>query len=120
MAKSGLFMQLSGVRGMLSTLSGAIAPAAEKNMEAAVLELEGEIKSRAPVDTGHLRASYEGRVESSSGDTVVGIVGTNVEYAPDQEFYGTPHLRPAVDARTNDLLQIMGAQTLSEAVSHVR
>lgn len=54
---------------------------------------------RAPVLSGTLRRSYT--VEPVPGREAV-AVGTNVEYAPYQEFgtrhqAGTPHLRPAVD-----------------------
>ena len=117
-SEAGLAMNLASLHGSLSSLSGAVPQIAEQNMEAAVLHLEGEIKKRAPVLPGHLRASYTGRVDREGGD-IVGRVGTNVPYAPAQEYYGTSHIRPAMDTEKDRLVQMMGAQTVSDAVSHV-
>lgn len=43
--------------------------------------IEAEAKSRCPANTGTLRASITSDV-STNGGTVIGIVGTNLEYAP--------------------------------------
>lgn len=51
-----------------------------------VLRVEGVAKRICPVDTGRLRASISSRVEPGP----VGVVGTNVEYAPYVEL-GTVH-----------------------------
>ena len=119
MAKSGMILNAGGIVSSMSSLGSAIPSSGKQNMEIAVSELEGEIKTRAPVDTGHLRASYSHTVETR-GEAVVGRVGTNVEYAAHQEYMGTPHVRPAVDARGADLARTMAADTLSDALSHVR
>ena len=50
--------------------------------------VEGEVKVRAPVDTGNLRGSYS----YVTGDREV-IVGTNVEYARHLEM-GTSRMSP--------------------------
>jgi HK97 gp10 family phage protein len=44
------------------------------------VKVESAAKARCPVDTGRLRSSITWRIESEH-DGVVGIVGTNVEYA---------------------------------------
>jgi len=68
-------------------------------MQRSVLLVERGAKMKAPVDTGRLRSSITGEVRGVGAD-VVGVVGSNVEYAPYQEF-GTsrmrahPYLRPA-------------------------
>jgi HK97 gp10 family phage protein len=54
-------------------------------LEAACLFVEAKAKKLAPVDLGMLRASISHRVRSE-GDKDIGEVGTNVEYAPFQEF----------------------------------
>jgi HK97 gp10 family phage protein len=66
------------------------------------LQVESRAKMLCPVDTGRLRSSITSAVEKE-GDTIVGVVGTNVEYASYVEF-GTsrleahPFLIPAVYA----------------------
>lgn len=117
-SSAGLDMNLARLTRSLSALPSTVSSAAEENMQVATLHLEGEIRKRAPVDTGHLRASYESRVDREGG-TIVGRVGTNVPYAPAQEYLGTPHIRPALDAEKDRLIQMMAAQTVTDAVSHV-
>jgi hypothetical protein len=63
-----------------------------------------EVQKLAPLDTGRLRRSYSWEVGSENGRSYV-EVGTNVVYAPDQEFgtstqTGKPHLRPGIEAVT--------------------
>jgi HK97 gp10 family phage protein len=60
--------------------------------------IEAKAKQLAPVDTGLLRNSIQTTIDSPTKATV----GTNVEYAPYQEFgtrhqKGTPFLTPAAD-----------------------
>lgn len=119
MSNASLVMNLGSLTSSLSSLGSAIPATAEQNMHIACAELEGSIKDRAPVDSGHLRASYESRVDRN-GDTVIGHVGTNVEYGAYQEYLGTPHVRPSLDARRSDLLHIIGAKTISEALGNAR
>lgn len=54
-------------------------------MRDSLLVIERGAKQNAPVDTGRLRASIT-PVITSSGEDVEGVVGTNVYYAPFQEF----------------------------------
>lgn len=75
-----------------------------------LLAIESKAKELAPVDTGRLRSSihavgvglpdtfgayndtqgntYDGKLASAANNegTTIGMVGTNVEYAPEQEF----------------------------------
>lgn len=102
----------------LGDMADVVGDEGEARMEVAANHLEGEIKVRSPVDTGHLRASYSSIIETS-GDTVTGHVGTNTEYAAHQEFYGTPHIRPAIDANESKLIKLMAEDTLSNAVGHL-
>lgn len=67
---------------MVSDLHGA--PILDA-MRDSVLIIDRGAKQNAPVDTGRLRASITPGV-SSAGDDVEGVVGTNVYYAPFQEF----------------------------------
>lgn len=111
-------MNLGILGSRLTGLGSSVADEAEKNMEIACLDLEGEIKSNAPVDTGNLRASYSTQVDRE-GDTIIGHVGTNVEYAETQEYYGTPHIRPSLDAKRDTILKTIGAKTVTDAIAHV-
>ena len=43
-------------------------------------------RKNAPVDTGRLRASILPEIRASAGNEILGVVGSNVEYAPYQEF----------------------------------
>ncbi|MFA5714363.1 MAG: HK97-gp10 family putative phage morphogenesis protein [Candidatus Paceibacterota bacterium] len=81
---------------------------AQRNLERAVRDLQGEpilnamrdstllvtrnAKINAPVDTGRLRASITPSVASMK-ETVTGIVGSNVKYAPYVEL-GTKFMKP--------------------------
>lgn len=71
------------------------------------LDVQGDAKRNAPVDTGRLRASIQLRDESVDGMTV--LVGTDVEYAEAMEFgpHGLPYLNPA--AESNRSAYIKGA-----------
>lgn len=53
--------------------------AAERQMKVAVAHAAGAIKTEAPAKTGHLRRSVT-FVVHVIGDTIVGVVGTNVQY----------------------------------------
>lgn len=120
----GFKFPIGGMVSSLTRLGDAIGGNSETAMQEACVHLEAEIKARAPVDTGHLKSSYRSIVESGSGDTVVGHVGTNVDYSVPQEFGtqhqpGTPHVRPAIDASRPDLLDILGDQTVGAAVRSI-
>lgn len=65
-------------------------------MRQATLVVTGAARRNAPVDTGVLRASITPSVESRSGGTV-GVVGSNLTYAPPME-YGTRPFWPPLAA----------------------
>ena len=81
----------------------------QRNMEQAVKDLRGtpmlnamrdatlyvtrDAKINAPVDTGRMRASITPEV-TAQGDTVQGVVGSNVAYAPYVELGTRPHWPP--------------------------
>jgi HK97 gp10 family phage protein len=62
-------------------------------MRDSVLMIERDAKILAPVDTGRLRASITPAVRSAVGG-IQGVVGSNVTYAPYQEFGTKPHWPP--------------------------
>jgi HK97 gp10 family phage protein len=111
----------------IAQLNRALEELAKLDMEVVVsqplLLIERETKRNAPVDTGKLRASYATQITESSKDKVVGIVGTDTEYAPFVEF-GTrhqqprPHLRPAYDSQEEDVLKLM-AKTIAEQIKAI-
>lgn len=82
---------------------------AEGMVRSLTLAISGQAKLNVPVRTGHLRRSI-----SSQHEGLTGSVGTNVEYAPYQE-YGTvrsaaqPYLRPAVDSVRGQALRMWGS-----------
>ncbi len=85
-----------------------------QNMEKACLLVENDAKRFVAVDTGRLRASLAHEVKKE-GKEVVGIVGTNVEYAIEQE-YGTgkmpahPYLRPALEKNKIAIKRLFGGK----------
>lgn len=88
------------VKGLIET---------QRNLERAVADIHGEpmldamrdstlmvqrdARILAPVDTGRLRASITPSVKSS-GNNVIGVVGSNVEYAPFMELGVRAHWPP--------------------------
>lgn len=67
---------------MVSDLHGA--PILDA-MRDSVLVIQRDARINAPVDTGRLRASITPEITTNTQD-VIGIVGSNVIYAPYQEF----------------------------------
>lgn len=57
------------------------------------LMIQRDAKINAPVDTGRLRASITPTV-AQMGDTIEGVVGSNVTYAPYMELGTKPHWPP--------------------------
>lgn len=62
-------------------------------MRDATLIVTRDAKRNAPVDTGRLRASITPAV-SIAGETIQGVVGSNVTYAPYVELGTRPHWPP--------------------------
>ena len=61
-----------------------------KAMRDATLLVTRDGKKNAPVDTGRLRASITPEVRSQ-GEDMLGVVGSNVKYAPFVEFREARH-----------------------------
>lgn len=83
--------------------------AVARALETIGLVAERYTKEYAPVDTGRLRNSISH--ETNSDESAV-YIGTNVEYAPYQEFgtykmAGTPFLRPAIEKHLGEYKQIV-------------
>lgn len=101
----------------LGKLSGGVKPAAEVAVVAGAQPINNQAKVNAPVLTGNLRRSLHVGDPGWSGTVVSVEIGTDVEYAPYQEF-GTsrnaaqPFLRPAVDS--------MKGQAVNEAIDVLR
>lgn len=64
-----------------------------ESMRDVVLKVLADAMKNAPVHTGRLRASLVPEV-TSGRDGVVGIVGSDVSYAPFMEFGTSPHWAP--------------------------
>ena len=82
-----------------------IKPDVEKELDAIGLEMVDLARSLAPVDTGALRDSIYAR---GSGFDLE--FGNAVDYGAYQEFGtrfqpGTPHIRPALDAHSQRILE---------------
>jgi phage gpG-like protein len=65
----------------------------DKPMRTATLLVTRSARRNAPVDTGVLRASIMPG-SRSQGDVTVGVVGSNVKYAPFMELGTRPHWPP--------------------------
>ena len=78
--------------------------------KAAAKKVESDAKTLAPYKTGTLRRSITTSDPIKSGGDVYCKVGTDVEYAPYQE-YGTsripahPYLHPALDANKGEIAE---------------
>ena len=76
-----------------------IISALERAFTVIGLEASGYASALSPVDTGRLRSSLTFKVDGNSKGVTI---GTNVEYAPYQEFgtskmTASPFLRPAIE-----------------------
>lgn len=63
-------------------------------MGKSVLLVERGAKVKAPVNIGQLRSSISGQVKQPLGDEVIGVIGSELEYAPAMEKGATPHFPP--------------------------
>ena len=86
----GLIKTQRNLEGIVRDLHGAPMLNA---MRTATLIVQRDAKINAPVDTGRLRASITPEVRLD-GDTVQGVVGSNVVYAPFLEMGTRPHFPP--------------------------
>jgi HK97 gp10 family phage protein len=109
MAKGTKTRGLDGLSRNLKALAAKATPKqAETAVRAGLLVIEGAAVRKAPVLTGTLRRSIHTET-AATADGAVGRTGTNVEYAPFQEF-GTsrmraqPFLRPAFDENKDEAL----------------
>ena len=90
--------------------------AVARALETIGLVAERYAKGYAPVDTGRLRNSITHEAVPDEGAV---YIGTNVEYAPYQEFgtryqSGTPFLRPAVENHLGEYKAIVESELKSE------
>lgn len=90
--------------------------AVARALEKMGLVAERYAKEYAPVDTGRLRNSITHEAAPDEGAV---YIGTNVEYAPYQEFgtryqSGTPFLRPAVENHLGEYKAIVESELKSE------
>lgn len=103
--------QAAELRKAFESYATKITTAMGVGVEAACLFVEGEAKKKTPIDTGLLRNSIT-HATTEQGDKAIGYVGTNVEYAPFQEF-GTkkmkpqPFLTPAVNENRTKIRDII-------------
>ena len=119
-SKSGVKFNRAETRREAKSMAEAFAMAgddittalARGILECALL-VEMRAKRNVHVDTGLLKGSISHYVENE-GTRIVGVVGTNVEYAPDEEFRaGGEHmfLTPALDRSRPDIIRILKKAT---------
>jgi len=96
----------------LQSLDGAVTSHLQTAMGEIAQLVERRAKELAPVDTGTLRASIGHVVNRMGRDAITAIIGSDVEYAPYQE-YGTykmaaqPFLRPALEQSRDEIVRIL-------------
>lgn len=94
----------------------------ESAMQTAVSIVEADAKDRAPYEYGTLESSIASEVKADVKNAVKGYVGSNIEYAPFQEF-GTskmgaqPYLQPAIEANRSRILALFQAAVHEAAVA---
>jgi len=76
----------SSLTNYLLRISPDVDTALTRALRRACIEVEARAIKKAPFDTGRLRNSITHAVYSKSKDVYLGVVGTNVEYAPFLEF----------------------------------
>lgn len=106
-------MAVRGVPELLAKLNRASdalgGPGLMPAMRAGGDLLVSEIQEWAPVLTSDLKRSYHHEDGAVSDTRAQVLVGTDVEYAPYQEFGtryqpGTPHVRPALETAADAIL----------------
>lgn len=91
---------LSELMAKLESMRGSSTEALGKGIGRACARIQADAKQNCVVDTGRLRASIVTDVHTE-GNTVVGTVGTNVEYAPYVEFGTGRNGDPSVEHNTS-------------------
>jgi len=111
-------------------------PAAKKSITKLAIAIEGQAVLLSPWKEGRLRDSITYSIEGQTSDTkgkaqagdgvhtslepLTAVIGTNVEYAPYQEFgtsrqgYAQPFLRPAFDLMTGSRTKREVSQAMNE------
>jgi phage gpG-like protein len=82
-------VRIRGKRSLKRTLRRYVEDVREEvsnEMEAVMREIKDAARRMAPVDTGQLEGSIQLAEEEVDPDDLRGRVGSNVEYAPVQEF----------------------------------
>ncbi|MCU0515233.1 MAG: HK97 gp10 family phage protein, partial [Anaerolineae bacterium] len=87
-----------------------------RGMREATLMVTRSAKLRAPVDTGRLRASITPTVQRS-GETVTGVVGTNVKYAAAVELGSRPHYPPIAPLKVWARRKGLNAYAVANAIA---
>lgn len=72
---------MSDFKTSIDNATATIVMELVKNVEKSCLVLEREAKKNCPVDQGQLRASIT-HTSGLRGNKIVGIIGTNLKYAP--------------------------------------
>ena len=87
--------------------SQRVKSALRDGMDKAMRDAANQAKLQTPVDTGLLRASISSEAREDGGD-VIGVVGTNKEYAKPVE-YGTGVFSEAPDSKKSPFFPPPGA-----------
>lgn len=101
---------LGTIKANMDKFSGKIEDKMEAAATAAVLVGIRYTKENCPRDTGKLSRSYGEETREKSKEKVVKRAGTDVDYAPHQEFgtvkmSGKPHMRPGFFNHGNEMLE---------------
>lgn len=102
----------AALEAKLEAFESALDQRLYEAMETLVLMVESSARQNAPVDSGRLRSSISSQVSRTAASVIEGEIGSNVEYAPYQEF-GTsemgaqPYLRPAFAAHQSDFRRLV-------------
>ena len=76
---------LQELRARFANSPMVMREAAHDTLEVATFVAEGAAKEAAPIDKGILRGAIDSVIHNEGMETVA-VVGTNIEYAPYQEF----------------------------------
>lgn len=88
------FKGLDKVRKFVKTFPDLVDTKITQAIWRTGLKVEGDAKKTAPLETGTLRRSINTQRPVKSGKIIKGKVGTNIHYAPYQEFGTKRGIRP--------------------------